>query len=127
VPLPPDDPRPPYLQIMDALREAIRVGEFTPGSRIPSTNELALRYGVARNTVRSAVGKLSEEGLLVPRHGTGVFVRSSLPEPLHTGSDSSRIDAVVQELTEVRQEVHDLRQRMNQLESLLRQQATQDV
>ena len=124
--LPPDDPRPPYLQIADALRQAIRSGEFTPRGQIPSTNELAMHYGVARNTVRSAVRELTDEGLLVARHGSGVFVRSSLPEPLTTGSDSSRIDAVVHELTEVRQEVRALRQRMEHLESLLEQQAARE-
>jgi DNA-binding GntR family transcriptional regulator len=103
VPLPPDDPRPPYLQIADALRQAIRNGELSPGAQIPSTNELALRYGVARNTVRSAVRELTDEGLLVARHGSGVFVRTSLPEPVATGSNSSRIDAVLNELAEVRQ------------------------
>jgi DNA-binding GntR family transcriptional regulator len=117
VALPPDDPRPPYLQIADALRAAIQDGEFAPGSQIPSTNDLTMRYGVARNTVRSAVGKLVDEGLLVPRHGSGVFVRSSLPEPLHTGSDSSRIGAVVQELGDVREEIRDLRRRVVELES----------
>jgi len=127
VTLPPDDPRPPYLQIADALRTAIRGGEFAPGSQIPSTNDLTLRYGVARNTVRSAIRELSDEGLLVARHGSGVFVRSELPEPLHTGGDGSRIDAVVQELTEVRQEVRDLRQRMAHLESLVQQEPARDV
>jgi DNA-binding GntR family transcriptional regulator len=126
VPLPPDDPRPPYLQIADALRQAIRTGELSPGAQIPSTNELALRYGVARNTVRSAVRELTDEGLLVARHGSGVFVRSTLPEPLTTGSDSSRLDAVVQELTEVREEVRDLRHRMEHLETLLQRQDTAD-
>lgn len=115
--LPPDDPRPPYLQIADVLRQAIRNGEFAPGSQIPSTNDLTERYGVARNTVRSAVRQLTDEGLLVARHGSGVFVRSSLPEPLYTGNDSSRIEAVVRELSELRHEVQDLRRRMDSLES----------
>lgn len=125
--LPPDDPRPPYLQIADLLRKAIWKGEFPPGAQIPSTNELALKYGVARNTVRSAVRELTDEDLLVARHGSGVFVRTTLPEPLTTGSDSSRIDAVVHELTEVRQEVRDLRQRMEHLESRLEQQDAHDA
>jgi GntR family transcriptional regulator len=122
----PDDPRAPYLQIADALRTAIRNGEFPPGSQIPSTNDLTLRFGVARNTVRSAVGKLTEEGLLVPRHGSGVFVHSTLPAPVHTGDSNSRIDAVAEALTEVRQEVRDLRQRMSHLESLVEPETVRD-
>ncbi len=116
--LQPDDPRPPYLQIADALRAAILSGEFAPGGQIPSTNDLTLRYGVARNTVRSAVSKLVDEGLLVPRHGSGVFVRSSLPQPSDAGADGSRVDAVVQELSDVRAEIRELRQRVAALESL---------
>lgn len=77
--------------------------------------------------MRSAVRELTDEGLLIARHGSGVFVRTSLPEPLTTGSDSSRIDAVVNELAEVRQEVRDLRQRMTHLEPLLQKQDASDT
>jgi DNA-binding transcriptional regulator YhcF (GntR family) len=73
--LDPDDPRPPYLQVANALRAAILTKKFTPGEALPSGNELAKRYGVARMTVQQAIRVLRDEGLVVGRQGSGVFVR----------------------------------------------------
>ena len=123
VPFPDDDPRPPYLQIADALRTSIRTGEHGPGSQLPTIDDLAIQFGVARNTVRSALRELTDDGLVVSRQGKGVFVRSTLPEQAAAGGDSTRLDALYQELTEVRDEVRDLRNRMARLESLARQPA----
>ena len=41
--------------------------------KIPSSNELAREFGVARSTVRIALEKLTEEGFLVTRRGSGTF------------------------------------------------------
>jgi GntR family transcriptional regulator len=69
----------PYRQIAGHLREAIRRGEFGPGDKLPSETELVDHYHVARMTVRQAVAELRGEGLVVPEHGRGVFVRSRPP------------------------------------------------
>ena len=74
----PDAP-PPYRQIAAQLREAIRRGELAPGDKLPSETELIDHYHVARMTVRQAVAELRGEGLVVPEHGRGVFVRSRPP------------------------------------------------
>jgi len=73
--LDPDDPRPPYIQIANAVRAAILPRTFGPGEQLPSGSELAKRYGVARMTVQQALRLLREEGLIVSRQGSGVFVR----------------------------------------------------
>ncbi len=73
--LDPDDPRPPYIQIANAVRAAILTRTFAPGEQLPSGSELAKRYGVARMTVQQALRLLREEGLIVSRQGSGVFVR----------------------------------------------------
>ena len=39
--LDPDDPRPPYQQVANALRAAILTRKFAPGEKLPSGNELA--------------------------------------------------------------------------------------
>src|SRR5664279_541284 len=70
---------PPFRQIAAHLREAIRRGDLTPGDRLPSESELIEHYGVARMTVRQAIGELRAEGLVVAEHGRGVFVRSRPP------------------------------------------------
>jgi GntR family transcriptional regulator len=71
--------RPVYRQVADALREAIRAGELVAGQRLPSESELIDRYGVSRNSVRTAVGLLRIEGLVVTVQGRGSFVRARRP------------------------------------------------
>lgn len=69
------DPRPPYLQIADALRQAIQDGRYRPGDRLPPARELATQYEVAQGTVRSAVDVLRAENLVTSWQGKGVIVR----------------------------------------------------
>src|SRR5215469_16987757 len=73
--LDPDDPRPPYQQVANALRAAILTRKFAPGEKLPSGNELAQHYGVARMTVQQAMRLLRDEGLIVSRQGSGIYVR----------------------------------------------------
>lgn len=71
----PDDPRPPFRQVADVVRAAILTGRLAPGDKIPSGPELADRYHIAKNTAQKAVDALKDEGLVVARHGSGVYVR----------------------------------------------------
>ncbi|MGI5178700.1 GntR family transcriptional regulator [Dactylosporangium sp. CA-152071] len=80
--LDPDDPRPASQQIANVLRAAILTRRFQPGERLPSQNELADRYGVARETVKSALRTLREERLIVTRQGSGAFVRAQTERPV---------------------------------------------
>ena len=62
--------------VFDDLKKRILVdGEYTAGDRLPSENELAKLYGVGRNSVRSALQRLSHLGLLDIRMGEGSFVK----------------------------------------------------
>ncbi|EWM14464.1 GntR family transcriptional regulator [Kutzneria sp. 744] len=80
--LDPDDPRPPYVQVANALRAAILTKTFSPGDRLPSRNDLAKKYNVAPMTVQNALRELREEGLIVSRQGSGVFVRERTERPI---------------------------------------------
>lgn len=80
--LDPDDPRPPYVQITNALRAAILTKTLAPGERLPSQGDLTKRYEVSRATVQRALRDLQEEGLLVARQGSGVYVRSRTERPM---------------------------------------------
>jgi len=79
--LDPDDPRPPYQQVAAALRAAILGRKFQPGERLPSQNELAGMFGVARMTVQQALRIVRDEGLTVSRQGSGIFVRERAARP----------------------------------------------
>lgn len=65
---------PLYQQIKELLLASLQVGEWEPGSVIPSEIELAGRYKVSQGTVRKAVDELASEKLLVRRQGVGTFV-----------------------------------------------------
>ncbi|MGW4779091.1 MocR-like pyridoxine biosynthesis transcription factor PdxR [Streptomyces filamentosus] len=68
--------------LMDALREAVRGGRLAPGTRLPSSRQLAADLGVARNTVADAYAELVAEGWLTARQGSGTRVaRRADPRP----------------------------------------------
>jgi DNA-binding transcriptional regulator YhcF (GntR family) len=79
--LDPDDPRPPYLQVASALRAGILTRLYEPGEKLPSGSTMAAHYGVARMTIQQAVRVLRDEGLVVSRTGSGVFVRENPEQP----------------------------------------------
>lgn len=80
--LDPDDPRPPYQQVANSLRASILTKKLKPGDKLSSQSELAQRYGVARMTIQQALRILREEGLVVSRQGSGVYVRERTERPV---------------------------------------------
>lgn len=127
MPLSPDDSRPPYVQIASDLRDSIQRGELAPGARLPSTSELAKEYGVARGTVRAALRPLREEGLLVARQGSGVFVRSTTPSRGVTTTDqqdtsADTLETVMENLAGVIEQVRRLDDRVAELEAAVQSQ-----
>jgi GntR family transcriptional regulator len=65
---------PRYLQIARAVESEIRGGQWAPGHVAPSRNDLAERYGVARETAAHAHRWLAEHGYLVAVAGVGMVV-----------------------------------------------------
>jgi DNA-binding GntR family transcriptional regulator len=84
-----DDPRPPFQQLADELRDAIAAGKLRPGERLPSNRELAEREGIAAMTVQRAVSVLREEGLVFSAPGRGVFVRGTGDEVMTNGATAT--------------------------------------
>lgn len=67
-------PIPRYVQLADLFRQRVDKGEWLPGSKLPSIDELMAQFDVARVTVRQAIAMLADEGLLSPQRGRGTFV-----------------------------------------------------
>jgi GntR family transcriptional regulator len=83
-------------QLMTQVVLGILCRELLPGHRLPSTRELARRFGIHPNTASAAFGQLEREGWVEFRHGSGVFVSRSRPEtPL---SPETAIDQLIGEL-----------------------------
>ena len=61
---------PLFQQLAATLRAAIDAGEYPPGSRLPTENELCERYSVSRVTVRKALDELSQGEFLVRKPGS---------------------------------------------------------
>ncbi|WP_329360019.1 MocR-like pyridoxine biosynthesis transcription factor PdxR [Streptomyces sp. NBC_01483] len=60
--------------LAEAVREAVRTGRLAPGTRLPSSRQLAADLGLARNTVADAYADLVAEGWLTARRGSGTLV-----------------------------------------------------
>ncbi|HEY1908038.1 MAG TPA: PLP-dependent aminotransferase family protein [Myxococcaceae bacterium] len=73
---------PLFLQLSDALGDAIRDGRLKPGDALPGTRQLATRMHVHRNTIIAGYRELVSEGLVRARHGGGTFVTGGRPSPL---------------------------------------------
>lgn len=79
-----DSPTPLYRQLYDSVQSAILSGRLKPGSRLPSTRELASDFEVSRNTVMEAFSQLVAEGYLESTTGSGTRVSTMLPDHLLT-------------------------------------------
>ena len=62
-----------WRQIAEALGRDLAEARFTEG-RLPTEPELAARFGVNRHTVRRAIGRLADQGLVRVEQGRGTFV-----------------------------------------------------
>lgn len=79
-----------YAQLAGILRERIKSGAWPHGSEIPSLEELAQQFNVARVTVRLAMQMLSKEGLVSSHRGRrSVVTYASAPDknPLYLSFD----------------------------------------
>jgi GntR family transcriptional regulator len=69
-----DNQRPIYIQLLDLFRDEIVSGSLSPGQKIESVRELALKYGVNPNTVQRALGELERLNLARSDRTRGRFV-----------------------------------------------------
>ncbi|GAB2791275.1 PLP-dependent aminotransferase family protein [Dyella kyungheensis] len=76
-------------QLYQQLRAAIVEGRLAPGSRLPSSRDLAVQLGVSRKTTLEVFERLGAEGFLIGRQGDGSFVATGFtPMPSKTRARS---------------------------------------
>lgn len=66
--------KPLYLQVEAAIRNAIITKKYSPGQKLPTEVELSELYEVSKITIRKAMEKLSNDGLVQRVQGKGTFV-----------------------------------------------------
>ena len=72
---------PPYLQIVQQVRQALRMGLLDVGDRLPGVREVVAATAVNPNTVLKAYRELEHGGLVEARPGYGTFVLKRPPGP----------------------------------------------
>jgi GntR family transcriptional regulator len=69
---------PMYLQIVQQVQEALRLGLLDVGDQLPTVREVVAELAINPNTVAKAYRELEREGLVDARQGRGTFVSSTL-------------------------------------------------
>jgi GntR family transcriptional regulator len=70
---------PTYLQLVQQVRQALRLGILQPGDQLPTVKEVVGSLAINPNTVLKAYRELDLDGLVEGRRGQGTFVSSELP------------------------------------------------
>src|SRR3954465_13035549 len=68
----------PYMQLIQQVRQAMRLGLLAEGDRLPTVKDVVAKIAINPNTVLKAYRELEYEGLVTPRPGVGTFVTGSL-------------------------------------------------
>lgn len=70
----------PYAQLVQQVKQALRLGWLQPGDKLPTAHQVAASVAINPNTVQKAYKELEYEGLVAGRPGQGTFVRRSLSQ-----------------------------------------------
>lgn len=87
---------PYYIQLIEALKEKISLGEWKVGDQLPSEPELCEIYGVSRTVIRQALREIELEGLITRRKGKGTFIA----EPKISESLAQKLTGFYQDMVE---------------------------
>jgi GntR family transcriptional regulator len=68
---------PPYLQLVQQVRQAVLLGFLQPGDRLPLIREVVETLAINPNTVAKAYRQLEQENLVTGRPGQGTFVNEA--------------------------------------------------
>jgi GntR family transcriptional regulator len=68
---------PPYLQLVQQVRQGILLGFLRHGDRLPLIREVSEAVAINPNTVAKAYRQLEQEGLVTGRPGQGTFVNET--------------------------------------------------
>ena len=84
-----------YLQIVQQVKEALRLGLLDVGDQLPTVREVVAATAINPNTVAKAYRELERDGLVSARPGRGTFVESTLAADSIEHHDSLRRELLV--------------------------------
>jgi GntR family transcriptional regulator len=70
----------PYLQIVQQVRNALRLGVLRQGDQLPTVKDVVAQLAINPNTVLKAYRELERDGLVAARPGVGTFVTKTLTD-----------------------------------------------
>ncbi|TMK73111.1 MAG: GntR family transcriptional regulator [Actinobacteria bacterium] len=70
---------PTYLQLVQQVNQALRLGILQPGDQLPTVKEVVGKLAINPNTVLKAYRELDREGVTEGRRGQGTFVSHDQP------------------------------------------------
>ncbi len=73
----------PYLQIVQQVRRALKLGLLHEGDQLPTVKEAVAQVAINPNTVSKAYRELEHEGLVIARAGVGTFISSGAGAVAH--------------------------------------------
>jgi GntR family transcriptional regulator len=85
-----------YLQLVQQVRDALRLGLLAPGDKLPTAQQVVARLAINPNTVLKAYRDLEREGLVRGRPGMGTFVIGTLP-----GTDPAAQQRILAAMTDL--------------------------
>jgi len=68
----------PYLQLVQQVRRALRLGLLEEGDQLPTVKDVVGNLAINPNTVSKAYRELEHAGLVTARPGVGTFVSGTL-------------------------------------------------
>ena len=71
----------PYLQLVQQVKQAVRVGLLKPGDQLPTVREVVAGLAINPNTVLKAYRELEHARLVKGRPGQGTFIVGTIPGP----------------------------------------------
>jgi GntR family transcriptional regulator len=80
----------PYMQLIQQVRQALRLGLLAEGDRLPTVKEVVAKVAINPNTVLKAYRELEDQGLVAARPGVGTFVTRTLTDQSLAAHESLR-------------------------------------
>lgn len=75
-----DSRLPIYLQVIDDIKKRLVTGEIAPGSKLPSTRELAVEYNVNPNTAARIYREMEQMSVCYTKRGLGTFATEDITQ-----------------------------------------------